>query len=141
MDNADRNPVGALQVGPFKGSDHWPVKNEGGREAGKCTKMVPDRGDRFLFTFLSSRFLSFNAFPFPVSCKAQLIGDLYKNRRGALNAILLHIIRQYYWHGAPMHPAPQLIADRTRKKLLAHLVWSALPIGGGEHQCANILVY
>ena len=60
MDNAARNPVGALQVGPFKGSDHWPVKNEGGREAGKCTKMVPDRGNRCLFTFLSSRCISFN---------------------------------------------------------------------------------
>jgi hypothetical protein len=28
------------------------MKNEGGREAGKCSKMVPDRGDRCLFTFL-----------------------------------------------------------------------------------------
>jgi hypothetical protein len=76
MDNADRNPVGALQVGPFKGSDHCrPVKNEGGREAGKCTKMVPDRANRCLFTFLSSRCLSFNVFLFPVSCKDQLIGN------------------------------------------------------------------
>jgi hypothetical protein len=50
------------------------MKNEVGREAGKCSKMVTDRGDRCLFTFLSSRCLFFNIFPFPV-CKAQLIGD------------------------------------------------------------------
>jgi hypothetical protein len=38
--------------------------------------------------------------------------------RGAPNTILLLIIRQYY---APMHPAPIVMADRTRKKkLLAH---------------------
>jgi hypothetical protein len=48
------------------------MKKEGGREAGKCSKMVPDRGDRCLFTFLSSRRLFFNVFPFPV-CKAQFI--------------------------------------------------------------------
>jgi hypothetical protein len=45
------------------------MKNEGGREAGKYSKMVPDHGDRCLFTFLSSRRLFFNIFPFPV-CKA-----------------------------------------------------------------------
>ncbi len=27
-------------------------KNEGGREAGKCSKFVPDHGDRCLFIFL-----------------------------------------------------------------------------------------
>ncbi len=48
------------------------MKNEGGREAGKCSKMVPDRGDRCLFTFQSSPRLFFKVFPFPV-CKAQLI--------------------------------------------------------------------
>ncbi len=26
-------------------------KNEGGQEAGKCSKMVSDRGDAFLFVF------------------------------------------------------------------------------------------
>jgi hypothetical protein len=31
------------------------MKNERDRESGKCSKMVPDRGDRCLFTFLSSR--------------------------------------------------------------------------------------
>ena len=49
--------------------------------------------------------------------------------------------------GAPMHPAPIGVADRTGKKnprniiwiLLAHSVWPALPIGGGGHRCANIL--
>jgi hypothetical protein len=28
-----------------------PMKNEGSREAGKCSKVVPDRGDRCLFIF------------------------------------------------------------------------------------------
>ncbi len=50
------------------------MKNEGDREAGNCSKMVPDRGDRCLFTFISSRCVFFNVFPFPV-CKAQLIDD------------------------------------------------------------------
>jgi hypothetical protein len=50
------------------------MKNEGDRESGKCSKIVPDRGDRCLFTFLSSRSVFLNVFPFPV-CKAQLIGD------------------------------------------------------------------
>jgi hypothetical protein len=50
------------------------MKNEVGREAGKYSKMVPDRGDQCLCTFLSSRRLFFNVFPFPVY-KAQLIGD------------------------------------------------------------------
>ena len=40
--------------------------------------------------------------------------------------------------GAPMHPAPIGVADRTGKKiLLAHCAWSALPIGGGGHRCAK----
>jgi hypothetical protein len=50
------------------------MKNEGGREAGKRSKMVPDRGDRWLFTFQSSPRLFYKVFLFPVS-KAQLIGD------------------------------------------------------------------
>ncbi len=50
------------------------MKNEGGRELGKCSKMEPDRGDRCVFTFLSSCRLFFNVFPFPV-CKAKLLGD------------------------------------------------------------------
>jgi hypothetical protein len=28
------------------------MKNEGGREAGKCSKVVPDGGDRCLFILL-----------------------------------------------------------------------------------------
>jgi hypothetical protein len=72
------------------------MKNEGDREAGKCSKVVSDRGDRCLFIFLWSRRLFCKIFPFPV-CKAQLIGDLYENRRGALNPIIFLIIRQYYW--------------------------------------------
>ncbi len=50
------------------------MKNEGGREAGKCSNVVSDRGDRCLFIFLKRRRLFFNVFTFPV-CKAQLIGD------------------------------------------------------------------
>jgi hypothetical protein len=58
------------------------MKNEGGREAGKCSKVVLDRSDLCLFTFQCNRRLFFNIFPFPV-CKAQLIGDWHENRRGA----------------------------------------------------------
>ncbi len=51
------------------------MKNElGDREAGKCSKMVPDRGDGCLFTFLPSRRVFLNVFQFPV-CKAKLIDD------------------------------------------------------------------
>jgi hypothetical protein len=93
------------------------MKNEGGREAGKCSKMVPDRGDRCLFTFLSSRRLFFKVFPFPVHDKAQLIGEYHKNRRGAPNTILLLIIRQYYWRtDVPCAAAPTVMADRTQNK-------------------------
>ncbi len=49
-------------------------EKEGGREAGKCLKMVPDRGGRCLFSLQSSPRLIFKVFPFPV-CKAQLIGN------------------------------------------------------------------
>ncbi len=72
------------------------MKNEGGREAAKCSEVVPDRGDRCLFIFLWSRRLFFNVFPFPV-CNAQLIGDWYENRWGERNTINFLIIRQYYW--------------------------------------------
>jgi hypothetical protein len=72
------------------------MKNEGGQEAGKCLKVVLDRGDRCLFIFLWSRRLFCNIFPFPV-CKAQLIGDWYENRQGAPNPIIFLSIRQYYW--------------------------------------------
>jgi hypothetical protein len=67
------------------------MKKEVGREAGKCSKMVPDRGDRCLFTFQSSPRLFLKVFPFPV-CKAQLIGDLHENRTGAPNTIPLLIL-------------------------------------------------
>jgi hypothetical protein len=70
------------------------MKNEGGRESGKCSQMVPDSGDRCLFTFLSSRRVFLNVFLFPF-CKAQLIGDKHENRQGAPNTILILIIRQY----------------------------------------------
>jgi hypothetical protein len=58
------------------------MKMEGGREAGYCSKMVSDHGDRCLFIVLWCRRLFFNVFPFPL-CKAQLIGDWNENRRGA----------------------------------------------------------
>ncbi len=60
------------------------MKNEGGWGAGKCSKLVSDRGDLCLFTFLCWSCLFFEVFPFPV-CKAQIIGDWYENRRGAPN--------------------------------------------------------
>ncbi len=72
------------------------MKNEGAREAGKCSKVLPDHGDRCLFIFLWSRRLFFNVFLFPV-CIAQLIGDWYENGCGARNTIIFLIIRQYYW--------------------------------------------
>ncbi len=59
-----------------------------------------------------SRF--FKVFPFPV-CNAQLLGDWYENRWGAPNTIFFLIIRQYI--GAPMYPAPTVMADRTWKKI------------------------
>jgi hypothetical protein len=62
------------------------MKNEGGRKAGKCSKVVPDRGDGCLFIFLCSRLLFCNVFPFPV-CKAKLI-NWFENRRGAQNKSL-----------------------------------------------------
>jgi hypothetical protein len=75
--------------------------------------------------------------PFPV-CKAQLIGDWYENRRGAPNTIIFLIFRQYYWRtDAPC--ANRSGGPKKKKKLLASCVWSALPIGGEGHRCANIL--
>ncbi len=45
------------------------MKNEGGREAGKCSKMVSDRGDRCLFTFnVAVVFSSKYFFSISVSC-------------------------------------------------------------------------
>ncbi len=77
--------------------------------------------------FLWARRLFCNVFPFPV-CRAQLIGDWYENRRGAPNTIIFLIFRQYYWRtDAPC--ANRSSGPNTNKKLLAHCVWSALPIG------------
>jgi hypothetical protein len=80
--------------------------------------MVSDRGDRRLFIFLYCLRLFLNVFPFPV-CKAQLLGDWYEYRRGAPNTIIFLIIRQYI--GAPMYPAPIVMADRTQKKIIGSL--------------------
>jgi hypothetical protein len=55
------------------------MENDVGREAGKYSKMVPDRGDQCLFTVISSHRLFFNIFPSPAG-KAQLIGDKHENR-------------------------------------------------------------
>ena len=115
------------------------MKNEGGREAGKCSNVVPDRGDRCLFIFLWSRRLFCNVFPYPV-CKARLIGDWYENRRGAQNTIILLIIRQYYWR-TNVPCANSNGGPNTKKKLFVHCVWSGLPIGGGGHRYANILAH
>jgi hypothetical protein len=89
--------------------------------------------------FLCSRRLFFNLFPFPV-CKDQLIGDWYENRLGAPNTIISLIIRQYYWR-TDIPCANSNGGPNTEKKLLAFRAWSALPIGGGGHQCANILAH
>jgi len=43
------------------------MKNEGGRKAGKCSKMVSDRGDRYLFVFKICQSPIFSVFNFPVS--------------------------------------------------------------------------
>jgi hypothetical protein len=80
-----------------------------------------------LFNFLCGRRLFCNVFPFPV-CKAQLIGDWYENKRGAPNTIIFLIFRQYYWRtDAPC--ANRSGGPKKKEKLLAHCVWSALPIG------------
>jgi hypothetical protein len=87
--------------------------------------------------FLWARRLLCNVFPFPV-CKAQLIGDWYENRRGAPNTIIFLVFRQYYWRtDAPC--ANWSGGPKKKKKLLAHCVWPALPVGGEGHWCANIL--
>jgi hypothetical protein len=93
------------------------MKNEGCREAGKCSKVVPDRGDGCLFFFLCSRLLFCNVFPFP-GCKAKLIGDWFENRRGAGNTITFLIIRQYYWR-TDTPCANREGRPNTKKKLLA----------------------
>ncbi len=94
------------------------MKKEGGREAGKCSKVVPDRVDRCLFIFLWSRRLFCNVFPFPV-CRAQLIGDWYENRQGAQNTIIFLTICQYYWRtDAPC--ANSNGAPNTKKKSGKH---------------------
>jgi hypothetical protein len=94
------------------------MKNEGGREAGKCSKVVPDRGDRCLFIFFMkpSSFLQH------------------------ISTIILLIIRQYYWR-TDVPCANSNGGPNTKKKLLAHCVWSGLLICGGGHRCANILAH
>ncbi len=106
------------------------MKNEGGQEAGKCSEVVPDRADWCLLIFVWSRCLFCNIFLYPV-CIAQSIGDWYENRRGAWNTIILLIIRQYHWRtNAPS--ANSNGGPNTKKKLLAHRAWSALPFGRGR---------
>jgi hypothetical protein len=101
--------------------------------------MVLDRGDRCLFIFVWARRLFFDVLPFPV-CKDELIGDWYENRQGTPNTINFLIMRQYYWRTDA--PCANRNGGPNRKiKLLAHDVWSAMPIGRGVHQCANILAH
>jgi hypothetical protein len=98
------------------------MKNEGGREAGKCSKVVPDRGDRCLFTFLWSRRLFFNVFPFPV-CNAKLIGEADRTVRSA---------SFYSWHeNVPKLP---LVASPCLLRILTFLYIFCI-------QCANILAH
>jgi hypothetical protein len=40
-----------------------------------------------------------------------------------------------------MQPAPIVMAENPGKKIMLHNIWSALPIGGGGHRCANILAF
>jgi hypothetical protein len=72
------------------------MKNEGGREAGKCSKVVPESGSLFSVYFIMNPSSFLQRISFPV-CRAQLIGDWYENRRGAQNTIIFLTIRQYYW--------------------------------------------
>ena len=114
------------------------MKNEGGWEACKRLKVLPDRGDRCLFIFLWSSSLFCNVFPFPVA-KAQLIGNWYENRRGAPNTSSFLIFRHSYWR------TDVLCANRgggpnRKKKLLEHCVWSALPIGAPMSLATSINV-
>ncbi len=112
------------------------MKNEGGREAGKCSKFVPDHGDRYLFIFLWSRRLFCNVFLYPVS-KAQLIGDWYENRRGGPNCSvrLFETCRMY------ASTPPALLTCRLFlfqcTNILAH--WCPTPPIGNADQarCAN----
>jgi len=91
------------------------------------------------FYFLMGPCLFCNVFPFPVGW-AQLKGDWYENRQGAPNTIIFLIFRQYYW--CTDAPCANRSGRLIRKKiLLAHCAWSALPIGGGGHRCANILAH
>jgi hypothetical protein len=115
------------------------MKNEGGREAGKCSKVVPDHGDRCLFIFLRSRRLFCNVFPYPVS-KAQLIGDWYENRQGGPNCSvrLFETCRMY------ASTPPALLTCRMflfqRANILAHRC-PPPPIGNGDQARAPIFFF
>ncbi len=88
------------------------MKNEGGWEAGKCSKVVPDVAIDVCLSFYEA--VVFSVFPFPV-CRAQLIGDWYENRRGAQNMIIS--LQSANTIGAPMSPVPIVMVDQTRKKI------------------------
>jgi hypothetical protein len=65
------------------------------------------------------------------------MGDWYENKGGAPNTSFFLIFRHPYWRtDAPC--AKRGGGANTKKKLLAHNAWSALPIGGGGYWCANI---
>jgi hypothetical protein len=61
---------------------------------------------------------------------AQFIGNWLENRRGAQNTFIFLTIRQN--NGAPTHPAPIGMADRTRKKSAKHFIGA---------QCLVIIAY
>jgi hypothetical protein len=85
------------------------MKNEGGQKDGYCSKMVLTVAINVCLLFnvlmLSSSFLK----RISVSlCKAELIGNWHKNRQHKIILLIMHNI-----NGAPMHPAPMVVADRT----------------------------
>jgi hypothetical protein len=89
------------------------MKNDGGWEAGKCSKVVPDRGDRCLLFFYEAIVFSATYFRFlfvELNKKAidMKIGEAHKTRSSYLQSA--NTI------GAPMPPAPIVVADRTRKR-------------------------
>jgi hypothetical protein len=77
---------------------------------------------------LPSTFLQrISVFPSPVR-NAQFIGNWLENRQGAQNMFIFLTIRQY--NGAPTHPAPIGMADRTRKKNRKTYYWRTV---SGQH--------
>jgi hypothetical protein len=119
----------------MRGSGGWLLSEDG---------FGPWRSTSVCFLMLPCLF--FNKLPFPF-CKAQLIGDLHENRQGAPNRTILLLIRQYYLRfdaycaNSNGGLNTKKFGKHNVKILLAHSVWSALPIDGEVHQSANILAH